>query len=126
MILPKVLTEFRTCRLLDDRLMKTIVQWMQWSIFILINNIMGTKNFSIKVANFDGDPCQGVKVSVSGTGIVTSYFQTEYTDRSGWANFQYDYVFDYSLEVDIEINGDHVGRHSFTYDDSTSFTIDWN
>ncbi len=87
---------------------------------------MGTKNFSIKVANFDGDPCQGVKVSVSGTGIVTSYFQTEYTDRSGWANFQYDYVFDYSLEVDIEINGDHVGRHSFTYDDSTSFTIDWN
>ena len=87
---------------------------------------MNVKHFSIRVNNKDGLPCKGVKVFVMGSHLLEPYSQTSYTDDDGWAQFQYQYVFDYSLEVDIEIDGQFIEKHSFTYDKTASYTIDWN
>jgi hypothetical protein len=84
---------------------------------------MGHSQFSIQVLNYDGDPCGGVKVAVSGQG---SYFQQEYTDSNGWANFEYEYLFDYNMDISVDINGDFVGDLSFSDGGTASFTIDWD
>jgi len=89
-------------------------------------NKMNVKYFSIKVINRHGYPCKGVKVCVYGSHLLEAYSQKSYTDSEGWAQFKYEYLVDYSLEVDIEINGKFIEKRSFTYDKTASFTIDWN
>lgn len=83
---------------------------------------MGTSNISIKIINYDGDPCSNVKVALSGQG---SYFQQEHTDSDGWAYFQYEYLLDFNMDVSVEVNGNYVGDLEFSDGGTASFTIDW-
>ncbi len=84
---------------------------------------MGTSNISIKIINYDGEPCGGVKVALSGS---FSYFQQEYTDSNGWAYFQYDYTLDYNIDVSVEVDGNFVGDLEFSDGGTASFAIDWS
>jgi hypothetical protein len=85
---------------------------------------MPTSHFSIKVTNYDGNPCNDVKIAVAGKGLDTTWLE-EYTNSDGWAYFSFYFAIDGFLNAEVFINGDKAGEKLFYDGVTASFTIDW-
>ncbi len=77
-------------------------------------------NYSIRVINEDGDPEEDARVKV--TYIVSH--ETGDTDEDGWVQFNTTSITNQTVDVEVSINGDSVGKLEEVGDgDTFSFTI---
>lgn len=77
---------------------------------------------SIRVIDSGSNPRSNIEVHVTDYANIGGSSYSEYTDSDGWASFTF-FCVSSSLKVEVYVDGNDMGKHTFYDGDTASYTI---
>ena len=78
---------------------------------------MADISFAICVVDEDGDPVEGIEVSVH----YSTTYSEEYTDENGWAHFEKHVMTGNGVRTTVYVDGENMGNPWFDDGDTQTF-----